>query len=302
MNTERTEKFVNAIACDLEEGGFRQVSGTTLRRTLATAVTAALPLLADTGIPTSQPAELAEQQGVSLPPFPRTYYDAFGDGSEPLYTGKQMQDYARAALAATGKQLDVEWLKGCISSIHSTVSLGHQTGPHAYAGEDFGRYLAEAADTCQQIVRALDALAARQPGAQEHVAVVGSDFTLLWAGSGPIAPIVERHGLKRGSRLYAAPPAQGIDLVPRPMDAAPRDGTLVRLLVDFDENAIEDSISATWTIGACNDDNVSEGERIGWQFAGWCWTHDHFTEGTGTPVGWLPLIDGQRDAAPGVGS
>ncbi|MFX1724964.1 hypothetical protein [Stenotrophomonas sp. AS1] len=104
MNTERTEKFVNAIACDLEEGGFRQVSGTTLRRTLATAVSAALPLLADVGIPASQPAELAEQQGVSLPAFPRTYYDAFGDGSEPLYTGKQMQDYARAALAATGKQ------------------------------------------------------------------------------------------------------------------------------------------------------------------------------------------------------
>lgn len=46
MNTERTEKFVNAIACDLEEGGFRQVSGTMLRRTLATAVSAALPLLA----------------------------------------------------------------------------------------------------------------------------------------------------------------------------------------------------------------------------------------------------------------
>lgn len=142
MNTERTEEFVNAIACDLEEGGFRQVSGTTLRRTLATAVSAAMPLLADVGIPASQPAELAdasvveqiaqqwdgcqydapgemvdigaairragkrlsaeltEQQGVSLPPFPRTYCDAFGDGSEPLYTGKQMQDYARAALAA----------------------------------------------------------------------------------------------------------------------------------------------------------------------------------------------------------
>ncbi|QIO88859.1 hypothetical protein G9274_002544 [Stenotrophomonas rhizophila] len=97
-------------------------------------------------------------------------------------------------------------------------------------------------------------------------------------------------------------PAQGIDLVPRPMDTAPRDGTLVRLLVDFDENAIEDSIGATWTIGACSDDNVSEGARIGWQFAGWCWTHDHFTQGTGTPVGWLPLIDGQHDAAPRVGN
>lgn len=54
--------------------------------------------------PGPRPAELAKQQGVAFPPFPREYYDAFGDGSEPLYTGKQMQDYARAALAATGKQ------------------------------------------------------------------------------------------------------------------------------------------------------------------------------------------------------
>lgn len=97
--------------------------------------------------------------------------------------------------------------------------------------------------------------------------------------------------MERSERLGTAPPAQGINLAARPMDTAPRDGTLLRLLVDFDENAIEDSISATWTIGACNDDNVSEGARIGWQFAGWCWTHDHFTEGKGTPVGWLPLID-----------
>lgn len=50
------------------------------------------------------PAELAEQQGVSLPPLPRTHYNACGDGSEPLYTAEQMDDYARAALAATGKQ------------------------------------------------------------------------------------------------------------------------------------------------------------------------------------------------------
>lgn len=44
MNTT-IDSFVNAIACDLEEGGFRQVSGTTLRRTLTEAVSAALPLL-----------------------------------------------------------------------------------------------------------------------------------------------------------------------------------------------------------------------------------------------------------------
>ena len=43
------------------------------------------------------------------------------------------------------------------------------------------------------------------------------------------------------------------------------------------------------TIGACNDDNVPDDQRAGWQFAGWCWSHDHFTEGKGTPVGWLPM-------------
>lgn len=81
MNTQHIEKFVNAIACDLEEGGFRQVSGTTLRRSLKEAVSAALPLL-EAGNPVS---ELAEQQSVELPPMP---------------------DYARAAIHA-----EVEWLR-----------------------------------------------------------------------------------------------------------------------------------------------------------------------------------------------
>lgn len=95
-------------------------------------------------------------------------------------------------------------------------------------------------------------------------------------------------------------PARGIDLVPRPMNTAPRDGTMIRLLVQFTEHATEDKAGPAWTIGTRNDHNVGELEWGGWQFAGWCWTHDHFTEGKGTPVGWLPLIDGQSDAAPGV--
>ena len=87
------------------------------------------------------------------------------------------------------------------------------------------------------------------------------------------------------------PAAPGIDLAPRPMDSAPTDGTMVRLLVQFEDHATEDTEGPAWTIGACNDDNVGDDERVGWQFAGWCWDHDHFTEGKGTPVGWLPLID-----------
>jgi len=85
-------------------------------------------------------------------------------------------------------------------------------------------------------------------------------------------------------------PTQAVDLAPRPMDTAPTDGTLMRLLVDFTSNATEDTAGPAWTIGACNDENVMHDERVGWQFAGWCWTHDHFTEGEGTPVGWLPLV------------
>lgn len=91
----------------------------------------------------------------------------------------------------------------------------------------------------------------------------------------------------------------------RPMDTAPCDGTMVRLLVQFDDHATEDTEGPAWTIGACNDDNMGDAERVGWQFAGWCWTHDHFNEGKGTPVGWLPMIDaspkgGGTDAEPKI--
>jgi Lar family restriction alleviation protein len=71
------------------------------------------------------------------------------------------------------------------------------------------------------------------------------------------------------------------------MATAPRDGTMLRLLVEFSEHSTEDEDQAP-TIGANNAENDGEDR---WQFAGWCWSHDHFTEGNGTPVGWLPLLD-----------
>lgn len=90
---------------------------------------------------------------------------------------------------------------------------------------------------------------------------------------------------------------QAVGVAPRPMVTAPRDGTLLRLLVDFDEHAIDDTIGPTWTIGSCNLENDPDAE---WQIVGWCWTHDHFTEGKGEPVGWLPLIDAQPESNQGV--
>ena len=72
-----------------------------------------------------------------------------------------------------------------------------------------------------------------------------------------------------------------------PIEQAPRDGTMVALLVDYSgegAHPLEDDTVA-WTIGANNLDN--DGEDT-WRFAGWCWSHDHFTEGKGRVIGWAP--------------
>lgn len=71
----------------------------------------------------------------------------------------------------------------------------------------------------------------------------------------------------------------------QPLETAPKDGTLILLLVDGGENSTEDA--NIWrTIGVNNLHN--DGEDC-WRFAGWCWTHDHFTDGSGEVVGWSPI-------------
>lgn len=79
------------------------------------------------------------------------------------------------------------------------------------------------------------------------------------------------------------------ELAPRPINTAPRDGRLLRLLVDWSGEGSRHPIADAaqgWTIGFNNRDNVEEDE---WQIAGWCWSHDHFTEGRGRVIGWLPF-------------
>lgn len=77
-----------------------------------------------------------------------------------------------------------------------------------------------------------------------------------------------------------------------PMETAPKDGTIVRLLVDYSgEDAchpLEDANQA-WTVGGNTDGNT--GADLGWRFAGWDWSQDQFCEGKGTPIGWLPFAD-----------
>jgi len=66
-----------------------------------------------------------------------------------------------------------------------------------------------------------------------------------------------------------------------PMETAPLDGTLVRLLVKFDNHGIEDTNEPTATIGSHND-----GE---WNFVGWDWHCDEWARGSGDLLGWLPM-------------
>ena len=79
----------------------------------------------------------------------------------------------------------------------------------------------------------------------------------------------------------------------QPIETAPKDGRLLRLLVEFTDHATEDTTAAAPTIGH-NDLDGTGDDR--WQFAGWCWSHDHWTEGEGKPVAWLPLIGDVIDA------
>lgn len=73
----------------------------------------------------------------------------------------------------------------------------------------------------------------------------------------------------------------------RTIESAPRDGTMLCLLVDYSdggEHPLDDELIAA-TIGFNNHDNDGEDQ---WKFAGWCWSRDQFTEGEGKVVGWAP--------------
>lgn len=84
---------------------------------------------------------------------------------------------------------------------------------------------------------------------------------------------------------------------PRPMHSAPRDHTIIRLLVDYSQGdgwaPLEDE-NVSWTIGFNGFDHHGEDR---WQFVGWCWQHDVFVDASdsgGRPIGWLPFHPGSE--------
>lgn len=89
--------------------------------------------------------------------------------------------------------------------------------------------------------------------------------------------------------LAAAPKPAAEPARWRDMATAPKDGTLLRLLVDFEDHATEDGEGPQPTIGSNTWDNHHDFDE--WQFAGWNWEQDCYTQGVGTPVGWLPMLD-----------
>jgi len=87
--------------------------------------------------------------------------------------------------------------------------------------------------------------------------------------------------------LYAGRPDSPANREPQSIESAPKDGTMVWLLVDYaDGGAPLADATRAWTIGFNNLGNTEEDR---WIFAGWSWSQDCFCEGSGTPVAWKPL-------------
>lgn len=71
-----------------------------------------------------------------------------------------------------------------------------------------------------------------------------------------------------------------------PMASAPKDGTMLRLLVVPDQEeftAFDDSLTPYETIGS---NNLSDTQEDRWEFAGWDWQQDCFINGRGEVIGW----------------
>jgi hypothetical protein len=311
----------------------------------------------------ARPAELAEQQGVCLPLLPEAFEAEFtAPGMSPVsvYTADQMRDYARAALAATGKQqvgeavqdnrfpggfadaiTYVNELEELAEALHEKV-FGHESDGESGASTVLQMTLHQLNEKPEQVgevqgdahvlvlremrarltdagsparTSALDAaiaaLAARQPGAQ---AAVGE----VYQGSARTPQARLSKPLPIGTLLYAAPPAQGMDLGPGVQAIAierQRQMATERFTSTHDEQYQRGELAkaavAYAQLAAMELDAGTRG-HIGWLNppAIWPWeahwwkpvdARRDLVRAGALIAAQIDLID-QRDAAPGVGS
>lgn len=81
--------------------------------------------------------------------------------------------------------------------------------------------------------------------------------------------------------------ADKVETAARPLETLPKDGTLCRMLVRFTRNEMDTTSgrTAAWTIGSFDP------EEEEFHLAGWDSDFQHFTDGDGDVLGWLPLVD-----------
>lgn len=141
--------------------------------------------------------------------------------------------------------------------------------------------------------QSIEALAA----AQAEIARLTADRA---AASIEYCELMDRHDAEfvRAEAAEAAlATAREDDGNPRPIETAPKDGTMLRLLVDYE--GVENWMPLTddnqsWTIGFNDLQNIGEDE---WVFVGWNWSQDCFGTGEGKVIGWLPFDAIKKGAA-----
>ncbi|MBA8799206.1 hypothetical protein FHW77_002925 [Agrobacterium sp. RC10-4-1] len=93
--------------------------------------------------------------------------------------------------------------------------------------------------------------------------------------------------LEAFKRIRSAISAQVQDVAGwQPIETAPKDGAILRLLVNPDQEeftAFDDSLTPFETIGFNNLENTKEDR---WEFAGWDWQQDCFITGRGEVIAW----------------